>query len=99
MDRQTEQRQSKLFVNNMVESAIRIGLLVLLLSFTYDIIKPFIIPVLWGAIIAVALLPVTKKLERSLGGKRGLASMLVALIGISILVIPFVLVSGSIYDG
>ncbi|GAL34039.1 putative membrane protein [Vibrio maritimus] len=48
MDRQTEQRQSKLFVNNMVESAIRIGLLVLLLSFTYDIIKPFIIPVLWG---------------------------------------------------
>ncbi|USE01784.1 AI-2E family transporter [Vibrio sp. SCSIO 43133] len=99
MDRQTEQRQSKLFVNNMVESAIRIGLLVILLIFTYDIIKPFIIPVLWGSIIAVALLPLTKKLERSLGGKRGLAATLVSLIGISLLVIPFVMVSGSIYEG
>ena len=99
MDRQTEQRQSMLFVNNMVESAIRIGLLLLLLSFTYEIIKPFIIPVLWGAIIAVALLPITKKLERTLGGKRGLASALITLICIGILVIPFVMVSGSIYEG
>ncbi|GAL29728.1 putative membrane protein [Vibrio variabilis] len=51
MDRQTEQRQSKLFVNNMVESAIRIGLLVLLLSFTYDIIKPFIIQCFGGPLL------------------------------------------------
>lgn len=63
MDKQMEQRQNKLFVNNMVESAIRIGLLVILLVWTYDIIKPFIIPVLWGAIIAVALMPLTDKLQ------------------------------------
>ncbi|MFA0085742.1 AI-2E family transporter [Vibrio sp. 10N.261.51.F12] len=99
MDKQIEQRHSKVFINNMVESAIRIGLLILLINFTYGIIKPFIIPVLWGAIIAVALLPLTKKLERTYGGKRGLAATTVTLIGISVLVIPFALVSGSLYEG
>ncbi len=99
MDKQSELRQNKVFVNNMVESAIRIGLLVVLLVFTYDIIKPFIIPVLWGAIIAIALLPVTNWLEPRLGGRRGLAAGLVVLLGILILMSPFLTVSGSVYDG
>jgi predicted PurR-regulated permease PerM len=42
------------FVNNMVESALRIGLIVILLFWTYDIIRPFVIPVIWGDIIAIA---------------------------------------------
>ncbi len=99
MDKQSELRQNKIFVNNMVESAIRIGLLIVLLVFTYDIIKPFIIPVLWGAIIAVALLPVTNWLEGKFGGRRGLAATLVVVLGIAILMSPFFTVSGSIYDG
>ncbi len=49
MDKQIEKHQSSVFINNMVESSIRIGLLFVLLIWTYDIIKPFIIPpVLWG---------------------------------------------------
>ena len=30
------------FVRNMIESTLRIGLLLILLAFAYDIIKPFI---------------------------------------------------------
>ncbi len=72
MDKQSVKIDSKLFISNMVESAIRIGLIFVLLMFTYDIIKPFILPVIWGgAIIAVALMPLTKKLERAYGGRRG----------------------------
>ncbi|MGD8171096.1 AI-2E family transporter [Vibrio sp. TRT 21S02] len=99
MDKQLEQRQSKIFVSNMVESAIRIGLLVILLIFTYDIIKPFIIPVIWGAIIAVALMPLTLKIQALYRGRRGLAATTIAIIGIVLLVTPFVMVSNSIYDG
>lgn len=99
MDKQIENHQSSIFVNNMVESAIRIGLLFVLLVWTYDIIKPFIIPVLWGAIIAVALMPLTIKLANVLNGKRGLAATILALIGVALLVTPFVMASGSIYDG
>ncbi|MGR5229819.1 AI-2E family transporter [Photobacterium damselae] len=99
MDKQMEQRQNKLFVNNMVESAIRIGLLLVLIIWTYDIVKPFIIPVLWGAIIAVALMPLTDKLQEVFKGRRGLAATVIALVCIALLIAPFVMVSGSIYDG
>lgn len=99
MDKLSERNESKLFISNMVESAIRIGLIFVLFMFTYDIIKPFILPVIWGAIIAVALLPVTKKLQRAYGGRRGLAATTIALLGIALLVTPLVMVTGSIYDG
>lgn len=99
MDKQSERNESKLFISNMVESAIRIGLIFVLLMFTYDIIRPFILPVIWGAIIAVALLPLTKKLQRAYGGRRGLAATTIALLGIALLVTPLVMVSGSIVDG
>ncbi|HHF2922582.1 TPA: AI-2E family transporter [Vibrio alginolyticus] len=99
MDKQSVKIDSKLFISNMVESAIRIGLIFVLLMFTYDIIKPFILPVIWGAIIAVALMPLTQKLQRVYGGRRGLAATTIALLGIALLVTPLVMVSGSIVDG
>jgi len=77
-----------LFVRNMVESALRIGLVVILLTITYDIIKPFIIPIVWGAIIAMAAFPLVKWLETKLGGRRGLASVLVSISFIVLLVAP-----------
>ncbi|MCG9729393.1 AI-2E family transporter [Shewanella sp. Isolate13] len=94
-----QHNQSKLFVANMVESAIRIGLLFILVVWTFDIIKPFVIPVLWGAIIAVALMPMTTKLERALKGRRGIAATILALAGIILLIAPFWMVSSSLFDG
>ncbi len=76
------------FVRNMIESFLRIGLLVLLLIFSFDIIRPFMIPILWGAIIAMAAFPLVKWLEPKLGGRRGLASGLVTAFFILLLVIP-----------
>ncbi|MGB7995313.1 MAG: AI-2E family transporter, partial [Photobacterium halotolerans] len=97
MDKQREQHQNKVFIGNMVESAIRIGLLLVLLMFTYDIIRPFIIPVIWGAIIAVALMPLTLRIQRWYGNRRGLAATTVALLGIVLLVTPLVMISVSVY--
>jgi len=77
-----------LFVRNMIESSLRIGLLVLLLSVTYQIIRPFTVPILWGAIIAIAAFPLVKWLEPKLGGRRGLSASLVTLSFLLILVIP-----------
>lgn len=77
-----------LFVRNMIESALRIGLIVLLLVLSYDIIKPFTVPILWGAIIAIAAFPLVKWLEPKLGGRRGLSATLVTLGFILILALP-----------
>ena len=78
----------KLFVRSMVESALRIGLIFLLLVGTYDIVRPFVIPLVWGGIIAIAAFPLTRRIEGWLGGRRGLAATLLTLFLILLLVVP-----------
>jgi len=77
-----------LFVRNMIESTLRIGLLLILLLYTYEIIRPFTTPILWGAIIAIAAFPLVRWLQPKLGGHRGLACSLVTLVFIAALVAP-----------
>lgn len=91
--------ESRQFVNNMVESAIRIGLIFILVWGTFHIVRPFILPVLWGAIIAVALNPVVNMLSARIRGKRTLAATLVTVASIALLISPFAMISTSIYDG
>jgi predicted PurR-regulated permease PerM len=93
---ETDTRFDRLFVRNMMESALRIALVFILLILTYDIIKPFLIPLIWGGIIAIATFPATRWLEQRLGGKRGLASSLMALAMIMALVVPCFLLTESL---
>ena len=97
MDNDSPQsKYDPLFVRNMVESALRIGLVIILLVITYDIIKPFIVPIVWGAIIAMAAFPLVRWLEPKLGGRRGWASVLVSVSFIALLVAPTWSVTDSI---
>ena len=84
------------FVRNMVESALRIGLIFILLFATLDIIQPFIVPILWGAIIAIAAFPLVKWLEPKLGGRRGLTAGLISFFFILVLVVPTYMVTESL---
>ena len=85
----------KLFVRNMLESALRIGLVLILLSMTYDIIRPFTLPLVWGAIIAIAVFPMARWLQGKLGGRRGLAVTLLTLAFIAALVVPSYMLTES----
>jgi predicted PurR-regulated permease PerM len=77
-----------LFVRNMIESTLRIGLLLILLLYTYEIIRPFTTPILWGAIIAIAAFPLVKWLQPKLGGRRSVATTVVTVFFIAALVAP-----------
>jgi predicted PurR-regulated permease PerM len=88
--------QDQNFINNMVESAWRIGLIFLLLAWSFQIVQPFVTPILWGAILAVALMPVTLKLKKLLGGRHGLAATLITLVSLAVLVVPTIIVSESL---
>lgn len=87
------------FVRNMIESSLRIGLLLILLVATYDIIKPFTTPIIWGAVIAMAAFPMVKWLESRIGDRRGLAATLVTLFFILALVIPTWSVTDALIGG
>jgi len=88
---------SKLFEKNAIESAIKISILLAMVVATFRIVQPFIMPVSWGIIIAVAVEPLVGKIAKMLGGRRKSASVLFSLVVVAALVIPsFMLVSSSI---
>lgn len=84
----SDTRYDPRFVRNMIESFLRIGLLLLLLIWSYDIIRPFTLPILWGAIIAMAAFPLVRWLQPRVGNRRGLAAGIVTVAFILLLAIP-----------
>ena len=86
------------FTKNTIEAAIRLGLLLLLAFWCLSIIKPFVLPVLWAVIIAVAIYPIFTKLKAALGGRNKLASILYTLIALALLMTPTIMVSNSMID-
>ena len=87
------------FLSNATEATIRIGILALLIAWCFTIIKPFLIPGIWGVIIAVASYPGFLKLRDWLGGRTTLAATLITVLGLFILITPAVLLSGTVIDG
>jgi predicted PurR-regulated permease PerM len=81
-----------------IEIAIRLGLIFLILAWCLQILTPFISIIVWGAIIAVALYKPFLKLVDKLGGRKKLAVVLVAVLGIAIILIPVISLSSSMVD-
>ncbi|MFV2060418.1 MAG: AI-2E family transporter [Gammaproteobacteria bacterium] len=86
------------FTMQAIETTIRLGLIFLLLSWCLDIIRPFILPVIWGIIIAVAIYPLFIKLRAMMGGRNKLAATVYTLVMVGLLVTPTVMISGSLID-
>ncbi len=91
--------EERVFLRRMVEATIRIGVLAVLVFWSFDIVRPFIIPIIWGLIIAVAIYTPYCWLTAKLGGRGGLASAVVALLLLAVLVVPAFVLSGTLVDG
>lgn len=76
---------------NALEAVIRIGLVVLLALWCFNIVRPFVVPVVWGIIIAVAVYPFYSRVRALLWKKAGFAAMLVTLAMLVVMVWPAIL--------
>ena len=83
----------------VLQTTIRVGLVVLLAFWSFKVFQPFIIPFMWGMIIAAAIHPPFFKLTEILGGRQSLAGILVVLLGLVLLIVPIILLSGTLVDG
>jgi predicted PurR-regulated permease PerM len=86
------------FNHRAVDIFIKLGALVLIIFWCFQIIKPFVLIVIWGAIMAVALFPLHVKLSHFLKGNKKLASIIIALVGISLIALPSINLSSSTID-
>lgn len=84
--------------NTNFDMIIRLVALAIMFVATYRIISPFIMPVAWGIIIAVAVEPLVGLLSRKMGDRRKTVSTLFALIVIAALIVPSVLLVTSSID-
>jgi predicted PurR-regulated permease PerM len=79
-----------------VEVAVRLAVVGALLVWCFRIFAPFVLPMMWGLIIAVALAPLFGKFTALLRGRRGVAAALFTLAAIVLIVIPTVQIGDSV---
>jgi len=89
----------KAFQARILEAVIHIGLLVLLVLWCFNIVRPFILPLLWAAIFTVALHPLFMKLQAILGGREKLTATLMTLLALALLITPTLMLSNSLIEG
>lgn len=82
-----------------IETAIKVGVLGVLLLYCYQIVRPFIVPLVWGLIIAVAIYPAFMRLRAVVRGRNSLAAALVTVILLAALLIPAVMLSDTLIQG
>ncbi|HEU5076140.1 MAG TPA: AI-2E family transporter [Polyangiaceae bacterium] len=91
--------EDQVYVRRAVEATIRIAVLAAIVVWCFRIAEPFIAPMLWGAVIAVAIYPAYIRVEALLGGRRVLTAVLFALVSLTLLIVPSVLLADSLATG
>lgn len=85
--------------DRFIERVILLSLLASLVFVCIQIVRPFIGPILWGIIIAVAIWYPYRSLSSYLGDRRVLAAVMVSLALLVILVVPISLLVDSLAEG
>jgi predicted PurR-regulated permease PerM len=74
--------------DQIVDAVVRVFLLGLLVYFCFQIVRPFLELLAWGAILATAVYPVYLKLLPKLGNNGGLTASLMVLVTLLLLSVP-----------
>ena len=84
---------------DLIQLAIRLGLLAFLIYWTFVLIRPFVPILAWSIVLAVALHPVFNLLSRCLGGRPKLAAAILTLVNLGIVIGPATWIGLSAVEG
>jgi predicted PurR-regulated permease PerM len=87
------------YVNRGVEVSTHIGLVILLVAACFLILRPFLSLITWGIIIAISVYPSYRKLQQALRDRGVLSSVVITILLLAFLVIPVVLLAGTLVGG
>ena len=80
------------------DTLIRVGSIGALVVLCFQVFSPFLNLVVWSIILAVTLYPAHQMLARRIGGRQGLSSTILAILGVSLFVVPTWLLMNSFAD-
>jgi predicted PurR-regulated permease PerM len=99
MNQPAKMNQEKSYIEMAIDIAIRVGVLALLLTWCFQILRPFITLVIWGAIIAISFYPVCRKLSALLGNRIKVAASIMIIIALLLIILPSIQIVASLVDG
>jgi predicted PurR-regulated permease PerM len=85
--------------DDVIQFVIRLGLLALLMIWTFIVIRPFVPVLVWSAVLAVALYPVFSWLTKLFGGRPRTAAAILTIINLGIVIGPAAWLGLSAVDG
>jgi len=77
---------------------VQIGAVLLLLSWCFRIVGPFVDVVVWALVISVAIFPLHLTISKMLGGRAKGSAVLIALVGLAVLLVPSFMIGSSTVD-
>jgi predicted PurR-regulated permease PerM len=95
---QAQTRGGGRFDGQFLELAVRLGLLGFLIYWSYVLVRPFIPVLVWSIVLAVALAPVHSWLALRLGGRRGVAAVLLTVLMLLVIIGPATWLAMSLFD-
>ncbi len=84
----TPATDKKRILDLSVVIAIRIGVLAVLVIWCFLIFRPFMLPIMWAIILAVALSKPFEKLVSLVGGRRGIAAAIFTIVALVAIIVP-----------
>ena len=98
MSTATTARNESESTRRTLDLIVRLGFIGTLFLWCAYILAPFLIPVVWGIILAVSVRPMHERLATSLGGREKTAATVMTLGAIAVLVIPTAVLTISAVD-
>lgn len=84
--------------SSLLDVLIRAALIFAMAALCYRIFSPFLTLMMWAVILAVALYPAQQWMAARIGGRQGVASTLLVLLGIVLIVAPTAVLMSSLGD-
>ncbi|MHC1742916.1 MAG: AI-2E family transporter [Syntrophobacteraceae bacterium] len=95
---QPEQELEQRLTSPLLDVLIRAGLILAMAMLCYQVFSPFLTLMVWALILAVTIYPLHQALSDKIGGKQGLASILLVVVGIVLTVVPTAMLMSSLGD-
>jgi predicted PurR-regulated permease PerM len=83
----------------IIDLIIRLGLIFVLIIWCLDILNPFILMLVWGTVIAIAIHPAYNSMRKMMKGNRLIPTLIVTIVMLSILLVPSFFVGQSLTEG
>jgi predicted PurR-regulated permease PerM len=92
-------KQQDSIVNTVVDLVLKIGILLIVIFFCFEILAPFVNILLWAMIIAIIMFPLYGKLGSYFGRRKKMASFILVLLVLGVLLVPSYWLISSLVDG